>query len=102
MKNTCISHTDNDRPHWHLGVIPLDEELQDVGVEAQGSQVDDVIVLIVLAQDIGPEVYEAFDGCQGPGAGRQQEGSGPHTGGIQSLNIYLPKAKISSLVHIKV
>ena len=43
----------------HFRVIPLDEELEDIGVEAKRRQVDHVIALIVLAEDISTEVNEA-------------------------------------------
>ena len=70
MKNS--TRTDQQLPDVHFWVIPLDEELEDVGVEPHRRQVDDVHSRFVLAHDESVEIDEAFQGRQRPGASRQQ------------------------------
>lgn len=46
-------------------VVPQHEELQYVGVETQGCQMYDIVAHSVLPQNVGPQVYQALDSCQG-------------------------------------
>ena len=62
---TLMAHqrtrTDENLPDVHIRVVPLDEELENVGVEPHGRQVDHVHAALVLPQYNCTQVYEAFE-----------------------------------------
>ena len=64
--------TDEQLPDVDVGVVPLYEELEHVGVEPEGGQVDHVVSLVVRPQQVGSHVNEHPHHRQRARTGRQQ------------------------------
>jgi len=50
-------------------MIPANEELKHVGMVTHRSQVDGIVAELVTAQNVRPQVDEAFERREGPRAG---------------------------------
>ena len=59
-------------PDRQVGVLPVDEELKDIGMETQCGKLNDPTTLGVLRQKVRAKFDEALQRSQSAGAGRQQ------------------------------